>query len=141
MSRREGSGPKPVEHVDPGATGPAGWILYDGDCGVCSRWVPAWGPTLARLGLVVTPLQAPWVAVRIGLEPGALLTDIRLLLRDGRQLAGADVYRYVLRRLWWAWPLYLMAAAPGLRRLFDSAYRALADRRHRISEACGLRPG
>ena len=115
-----------------------GWVLYDGACGICSRWVPFWAPTLTRLGLDVAPLQAPWVAERLRLEPDALVSDLRLLLADGRHLAGADVYRDVMRRLWWAYPLYLLAAAPGLRRIFDRAYRAFADRRHRISAACRL---
>jgi uncharacterized protein YqjF (DUF2071 family)/predicted DCC family thiol-disulfide oxidoreductase YuxK len=117
-----------------------GWVLYDAGCGVCARWVPFWAPTLARLGLGVAPLQAPWVAPRLAVSPDALLRDIRLLRRDGQQLAGADVYRYVMRRLWWAYPLYVLAAAPGLRRLFDRSYRAFADHRSRISGACNLRP-
>jgi uncharacterized protein len=121
-------------------TEPAGWVLYDASCGVCARWVPFWAPTLARLGLAVAPLQASWVSARLALSPDAALTDIRLLLRDGRQLQGADVYRYVMRRLWWAYPVYVLAAAPGLRRLFDRAYRTFADHRIRISAACGLRP-
>ena len=124
--------------MDARASGPQGWVLYDGGCGVCAKWVPFWGPTLARLGLAVAPLQEPWVAARVGVPTDALLTDIRLLFRDGRQLAGADVYRHVMQRLWWAYPLYLLAAAPGLRQLFDRAYRAFADHRHRISRACGL---
>jgi uncharacterized protein YqjF (DUF2071 family) len=117
---------------------PRGWVLYDGDCGVCGRWVPFWAPTLARIGLGTAPLQAPWVQARLDVEPAALLSDIRLLLADGTHLAGADVYRYVMRRLWWASPLYVLAAAPGLRRVFDGAYRIFADHRHRISAACRL---
>ena len=119
---------------------PVGWVLYDGSCGVCARWVPFWAPMLRRLGLAVAPLQAPWVVERLALSPDAALRDIRLLFRDGRQLQGADVYRHVMRRLWWAYPLYLLAMAPGLRRLFDRGYRAFADHRVRISAACGLRP-
>src|SRR5262249_59556904 len=88
---------------------PEGWVLYDGSCGVCARWVPFWAPTLLRLGLSVAPLQAPWVTERLALPPDAALRDIRLLLRDGRQLTGADVYRHVMRRLWWAYPFYLLA--------------------------------
>jgi len=121
-------------------TEPEGWVLYDASCGVCARWVPCWAPTLARHGLAVAPLQAPWVAERLALSPDAALRDIRLLLRNGRQLTGADVYRHVMRRLWWTYPLYLLTVAPGLRRLFDGAYRAFADHRLRISAACGLRP-
>lgn len=117
---------------------PEGFVLYDAGCGVCARWVPFWAPTLGRLGLAISPLQAPWVAAEVGLSADSLLTDIRLLLRDGRQLAGANVYRCIMRRLWWAYPLYLLAVTPGLRQLFDRAYRAFAAHRFRISAACGL---
>ncbi|HXU88032.1 MAG TPA: DUF2071 domain-containing protein [Methylomirabilota bacterium] len=120
------------------AAEPRGWVLYDGTCGICLRWVPFWAPTLARLGLDIAPLQMPWVAERLRLPSDALLTDLRLLLSDGQQLAGADVYRYVMRRLWWTYPMYLLAAAPGLRRVFDRAYRAFADNRHRVSDACRI---
>jgi acetyl esterase len=128
--------------VDQEGAEPLGWVLYDGGCGVCSRWVPFWAPTLARLGLAVAPLQAPWVAARIGLSPEALLADIRLLLRDGRLVSGADVYRHVMRRLWWAYPLYLLSAAPGLRWIFDRSYRWFAEHRLRISgSTCGRDEG
>ena len=119
---------------------PEGWVLYDETCGVCSRWVPFWAPTLARLGLTVTPQQAPWVVSRLGLSPDAVLKDIVLLFNDGRQLVGADVYRYVMRNIWWAYPLYLLSIIPALRQLFDLGYRVFADNRLRISAACGLRP-
>ena len=122
--------------ADDGA--PCGWVLYDAACGVCARWVPYWAPTLARLGLGIAPLQTPWVRARLELGPDALLSDIRLLLADGTHLAGAEVYRYVMQRLWWAYPLYLVAAAPGLRNVFDVAYRAFADHRRQISAVCRL---
>ncbi|HEY2993910.1 MAG TPA: DUF2071 domain-containing protein [Methylomirabilota bacterium] len=117
-----------------------GWVLYDGGCGVCARWVPFWAPTLERLDLEIALLQAPWVAARLGLDADALRRDLRLLLDDGRQYVGADAYRYVMARLWWARPLGLVAGAPGLRRVFDRAYRAFADNRLGISHACGLHP-
>jgi hypothetical protein len=129
-----------VDATAPHAVEPEGWVLYDGGCGVCTRWVPFWAPTLARLGLDIAPLEAPWVAPRLGVPPEALTADIRLLFRDGRQLAGADVYRYVTRRLGWAYPLYVLAVAPGSRRVFESAYRAFANNRLGISASCGLRP-
>ena len=117
---------------------PRGWVLYDGACGVCARWVPYWAPTLARLGLDVASLQEPWVRDRLPLASDALLSDIRLLLDDGTHVAGADVYRYVMRRLWWAYPGYLAATAPGVSRIFDASYRAFADHRHQLSAACRL---
>ncbi len=115
-----------------------GWVLYDASCGACSRWVPFWAPTLARIGLGVASLQAPWVGEKLSVSTDELLADIRILFADGRQLAGADVYRYVMRRVWWALPVYLVAAAPGTRRVFDAAYRTFAKHRHQISATCRL---
>jgi predicted DCC family thiol-disulfide oxidoreductase YuxK len=115
-----------------------GWILYDGACGVCSHWVLKYGAILARLGLAVAPLQSSWVEQRTGLPRELLLTDIRLLHRDGSLTSGADVYRYVMRRIWWAFPLYLLSIAPGLRDAFDWGYRTFAHHRMRISASCGI---
>jgi predicted DCC family thiol-disulfide oxidoreductase YuxK len=117
-----------------------GWVLYDDGCGFCRGWVPFWGPTLRRRGFEIAPLQSAWVREAVQLDGAELLDDLRLLLRDGRQVQGADVYRHVMRRIWWARPFYLLACAPGLRRVFDGAYRAFATHRHRFSRACGL-PG
>jgi predicted DCC family thiol-disulfide oxidoreductase YuxK len=115
-----------------------GWVLYDSSCGACSRWVPFWAPTLRRIRLGVASLQAPWVGEKLSLPTDELLADIRILFDDGRQVAGPDVYRYVMRRVWWALPFYLFAAAPGTRRVFDAAYRTFAKHRHQISATCGL---
>jgi predicted DCC family thiol-disulfide oxidoreductase YuxK len=117
-----------------------GHILYDAHCGICSRWVPFWLPTLQRLRLDIAPLQSPWVHSQLPLPPETLLSDIRLLFTDGQHLAGADVYRYVMRRTWWAYPLYLLSITPFLKSLFNAAYRAFARRRLRLSRACHLTP-
>jgi predicted DCC family thiol-disulfide oxidoreductase YuxK len=117
-----------------------GWVLYDGDCGVCSRLAASWGPTLRGLGLAVAPLQSPGVQEQTGLADDELLTDLRLLRPDGQLISGADVYRFVMRRLWWAYPLYLLSRVPGFRRLFDRGYRSFARHRMRISSTCGLPP-
>ena len=116
----------------------SGWILYDAGCGVCSRWVPSWGPALQRYGLAVAPLQEAWVEARTGLPRGELLKDIRLLEIDGTLHSGADVYRYLIRLKRWAYPLYLLSRAPGFRSVFDWCYRRFATHRMRISASCGL---
>jgi predicted DCC family thiol-disulfide oxidoreductase YuxK len=117
-----------------------GWVLYDDACGFCRRWVPFWERTLSRRGFAIAPLQSEWVALRIDLPRAELVSDLGLLLADGTLVRGADVYRHVMRRIWWARPLHLLSIAPGLRRVFDRCYRAFADNRHRISRACRL-PG
>lgn len=126
---------------DEEATPPRGWILFDDSCGICRRWVPFWERALRRRGYAIAPLQADWVRRQLGMTEEELLQDLRLLLADGSLVSGADVYRHATKRIWWAWPVYLLAAAPGLRCLFDAGYRAFARSRHRVSDACGLSGG
>ena len=117
---------------------PQGWVLYDARCGICSRWVPFWRSTLQGIGLAIAPLQSSWVRARAGLSDETLAADLRLLLDDGTQIVGANAYRYVMRRIWWARPFYVLSVLPGLRRLFDLSYRRFADNRYRLSHTCGL---
>jgi predicted DCC family thiol-disulfide oxidoreductase YuxK len=117
-----------------------GWVLYDDACGFCRRWVPFWSGTLAKRGFAIAPLQSKWVQAKLGAQPEDLLEDLRLLLTDGSQVRGADVYRYVMQRIWWAYPLYVLSVAPILWRVFDWAYRTFATHRYRFSRACRL-PG
>jgi hypothetical protein len=98
----------------------------------------SWAATLERLGLSLAPLQSPWVGPRTGLPPDVLLRDLRLLENDGKLVSGPDVYRHVMRRLWWAYPLYLLSRVPGLDHIFDWSYRAFARNRRVISRGCEL---
>ncbi|MCZ6682646.1 MAG: DUF393 domain-containing protein [Planctomycetota bacterium] len=115
-----------------------GWILYDAACGFCQRWVPYWESTLNKRGFAIAPLQSPWVSEKLRLSPEERHQDLRLLLADGRQIQGADVYRYVMKRIWWAYALYLLSITPILRAVFDRGYRSFATHRYRISKACRL---
>ena len=115
-----------------------GHILYDASCGFCRRWIPFWASTLNRRGFQIAPLQSLWVSSRLNLPDERLLEDLLLLLPDGTQVQGADVYRHVMRRIWWAYPLYLLSRAPILRQIFDRSYRGFAAHRFRISTALGL---
>jgi predicted DCC family thiol-disulfide oxidoreductase YuxK len=113
-------------------------ILYDASCGFCARWVQFWGPTLWRRGLAIAPLQEGWVGERLKLRPEELLDDIRLITGDGRLFNGADVYLYATRRIWWAWPFYVIFSLPGFNPLLHVGYRWFARNRFRFSHTCGL---
>ncbi|MEK6407529.1 MAG: DCC1-like thiol-disulfide oxidoreductase family protein [Acidobacteriota bacterium] len=117
---------------------PIGGVLYDDSCGFCRRWVPFWAGALSKRGFAIAPLQSEWVVQRLNTVPEDLLLDLRLLLADGRQVRGADVYRHVMGRIWWAYPYYLLSVAPLLRQVFDWSYRTFADNRYRFSRACRL---
>ena len=118
----------------------SGWILYDDACGFCRRWVPFWEKTLLKRGFQIDTLQADWVREKIGLKDTELLVDLRLLFPGGHSIQGADVYRYAMKRIWWATPVYVFSILPLGRRIFDWGYRTFARHRYLVSEACNL-PG
>ena len=117
-----------------------GVVLYDGQCGFCSRWVKYWAGTLGRRGFEIASLDEPWVADTIKMPHEELLTDIRLLTADGQLISGADVYLYVTRCIWWARPFYAIFSLPGFNRLIHLGYRWFARNRYCVSHACKLRP-
>lgn len=110
-------------------------MLYDGACDFCTAWVERLESVLAVRGFDIAPLQAGWVRERLDLDDDELLADIRLLLPDGTLIVGADVYRYCMRRIWWALPLWLLSVLPLGRRLFDRGYRTFARNRYCVASA------
>lgn len=117
-----------------------GWVLFDRACGICSRWIPFWAPTLRRIGLETVPLQTDWVRERTGMSDEELLRDIRVLLDDGTVISGADAYFYCMKRIWWAWPSYVLFRLPMLNSVFRLCYRSFAKNRYKISRVCHLKP-
>jgi len=122
--------------MNQGKPNPVGWILYDDSCGICRRWVPFWERTLQKRGFAIAPLQADWVKAKLQLNEHELLQDLRLLLANGEKIQGADTYRYAMKRIWWAYPIYLFSIAPMGRNIFSWSYRKFAKHRYRISQAC-----
>jgi len=120
---------------------PQGIVLYDDTCGFCRQWVPFWGKRLRQSGFTIGTLQDPKLTRQLQLPKDELTQDLRLLLNNGTQIVGSDVYRYVMKRVWWAYPIYLLSVSPILNNVFDWAYRTFANNRHRISSSCGLRNG
>lgn len=116
-----------------------GWILYDGSCGFCSQWVSYWQGLLKTHGFDVVPLQEEWVRAKINEPEEALLSDIRLLTPSGEQIRGANVYRAVMRRVWWLYLFYIMSLLPIFKQLFNLGYTLFNKNRYKISKSCGLR--
>jgi len=90
---------------------------------------------LRKRGFEIAPLQSDWVRQKLQLNEADLLQDLRLLLASGEQIQGADTYRYAMKRIWWAYPIYLFSIAVLCRNIFDWSYRKFAAHRHRISDA------
>jgi predicted DCC family thiol-disulfide oxidoreductase YuxK len=116
----------------------AGWILYDGECALCARWLARVYHPFSRRGFRFAPLQAPWVVERFGLDPADALREMRLVLPGDRILGGADAAAEIARHLWWTRPAWLLFRLPGAAPDCRAAYRWLARNRHCIGGSCRL---
>jgi len=114
-------------------------VLYDGDCTFCARWARFWSPVLRRRGFEVEALQADWTPAALGMTREETLRDLRLLTNAGATFAGADVYLYVARKIWWAWPFGVLFSLPGFNLLIRAGYRWFAANRYCVSGYCSRR--
>ena len=116
----------------------AGCLFYDGECRFCCASARRVERILARRRFQLRTLQSPDAPQRLGLSDQALLGEMRLLLAEGRNLGGADAVVEIARRIWWAWPLWLLSRVPGARPALHALYRVIAANRHCIGGACKL---
>ncbi|MFY9912624.1 MAG: DUF393 domain-containing protein, partial [Candidatus Sulfotelmatobacter sp.] len=115
-----------------------GWILYDGGCGFCCRWVHFWKNTLEPRGFAIKDLQSAFADGLLQVSQENLLDDIRVLTRVGKVESGADAYLYVARRILWAWPFYALFSLPGFKWVLWRGYKWFNRNRYRISRRCPL---
>jgi predicted DCC family thiol-disulfide oxidoreductase YuxK len=116
-----------------------GWILYDGRCGFCFRWVHFWKKVVERRGFAIKDLQSASADGSLQIPRENLLDDIQVLTRSGKLESGANAYLYVSRQIWWAWLFYAIFRLPGFNRMLWSGYRWFNRNRYRISGYCPLR--
>ena len=125
--------------MEPIPEGTRGWLLYDEECGVCHRVVPRFRETLRKRGFAIAPLQSEWVRERVKISDDEMFDHLRLLLPGGEQVVGADAYRYVMRRVWWSYPIYLISVLPLVWQIVNWCYRTFARNRYWVARTCGLR--
>lgn len=113
-------------------------IFYDGDCRFCTAGAKRWGPTCAKRGFVMTPIQSPGGRERLGLQEGQVPDEMKVETRNGRILGGVDGILYVMRAIWWAWPAGVIGMLPGVHWLLVRWYRRFAATRNCRGGACKL---
>jgi predicted DCC family thiol-disulfide oxidoreductase YuxK len=126
------------DHESESAVPCAGWILYDGGCGFCFRWVHLWEKVVGRRGFALKDLQSASADGSLEISSENLLDDIRVLTRSGKLESGANAYLYVARRIWWALPFYAIFRLPGFNWVLWRGYRWFNRNRYRISRHCPL---
>jgi predicted DCC family thiol-disulfide oxidoreductase YuxK len=117
-------------HSAPEETPQGGWILYDGECPLCTGLAGKFESSLRRHGLAMGPLQTAWAAQRLALKPGENPDEMKLLTATGEIFGGHHAVAQIARRIWWAWPIFALYRLPGIDPLFRRGYRWIADRRH-----------
>ncbi|MGH9837664.1 MAG: thiol-disulfide oxidoreductase DCC family protein [Blastocatellia bacterium] len=118
------------------------YLLFDGDCGVCS-WS---AEQVKRMDhgwqFIVEPYQmfAEPELMRFGIRYEDCDRALQVITRRGRVYAGAFGVNYFLwRRFPWSLLVVLIYAIPILLLLELIGYRLVADNRHRISQWFGLK--
>src|SRR6266498_1837803 len=109
------------------------YMLFDGDCGVCT-----WSAEVVRRmdrgrGFIVEPYQAfdESELARFGINYEKCSRAVQVITRKGRVYAGAFGVNYFLwRRFPWSVPVLLLLEVIG--------YRIVAENRHRISRWFGM---
>ena len=129
---------KQVHQESKSDTAPSGWILYDGQCGFCFRWVHLWKNVVAGCGFALKDLQSASADGTLQIAPQNLLDDILVLTSSGQLVSGAAAYLFVARQIWWAWPFYALFSLPGPNWVLWKGYRWFNRNRYRISRHCPL---
>jgi predicted DCC family thiol-disulfide oxidoreductase YuxK len=117
------------------------YLLFDGDCGVCS-----WSAEVAKRmdrgrRFVIEPYQnfGESELMRFGVNYEKCTRALQVITRKGRVYAGALGVNYFLwRRFPWALIVFLIYAIPVLLLLEVIGYRIVAENRHRISRWFGM---
>jgi len=115
-----------------------GWILYDGQCGFCFRWVHIWEKVVQARGFALKDLQSASADESLQIAPDHLLNDILVLTPGGNLESGANAYLFVAREIWWAWPFYVVFRLPGFHWILERGYRWFNRNRYRLSRHCRL---
>lgn len=118
------------------------YLLFDGDCGICS-YSADWARRQDRRGLfVVEPYQLfpAKELIRFGLTYDDCSREVQVITRRGRVLGGALAVNYfLLKRFPWSILAVLIYAVPVVLLLEIVLYKLVARNRHRISRWFGLK--
>jgi predicted DCC family thiol-disulfide oxidoreductase YuxK len=109
-----------------------GWIGYDADCGLCVNVIRRSHGVFERRGFIFIPLQNPWLATKLGLKPGEMPEEMKLLFPDGRSIGGAGCTMVMMQAVWWLAPFAWLAWFPGIRLITIAVYRWVARNRHTL---------
>lgn len=111
-------------------------MFYDEDCPLCIRETRFLQRLDRRHRIRFTNIAAPdFDPQSLGKTRSELMDEIHGRLPDGRWVTGMDVFRRLYSAVGMG-PLVLITRLPIIRQLMDSAYRAFARNRLRLTGRC-----
>lgn len=112
-------------------------VIYDGNCGVCSRLVKRLAALDKRGVFELVASQQPGARERFPWIPAQAYAESLQLVRSGdnQTWQGAAAVEQIISRLRVGWVVSWMFAIPFGRRVADRLYRWFAD--HRQELGCG----
>lgn len=122
--------------------GKRNYLLFDGDCGICS-YSAEWAKKQDRSGeFIIEPYQRfpEHELIRLGLTYEDCAREVQVVSGRGRVYGGAIAVNYfLLKRFPWMLLVILIYAIPALLLLEVIGYRLVARNRHRVSRWLGLK--
>lgn len=110
-------------------------LIYDGQCPVCRKTVAWIKDNMRKDAFEMLPCQEEEVRQRFpDLTQAACMREMRLILPDGRVIAGEKALPEVLKRLKRFSPAAAIFDIPGAEAISRSFYRWFADNRYHIAE-------
>lgn len=118
------------------------YMLFDGDCGICSYFAETAGHMRGRRRFVIEPYQSFPEAdlARYGLDYDKCSRALQIITAQGKTHSGAFAVNYFLwHRFPWTLVVLLIYLLPFLLLFEITGYRLIASNRHRISGWLGLK--
>ena len=118
------------------------YVLFDGDCGICSFAAERAGLMDARKQFIISPYQSFTEAelARYGISYADCDRKLQVITRRGRVHAGAFAVNYFLwRQFPWTLVVLIIYALPVILLAEVIGYAVVARYRHHLSRRFGLK--
>ncbi|MBK8268606.1 MAG: DUF393 domain-containing protein [Planctomycetes bacterium] len=113
-------------------------IIWDDECGLCDALVRRFRSLYEARGFEFVPMRK-WLDSLSPTERARRTADeMRVVLRDGSVIGGAEAVAYLMRRVWWMWPAGVAGRLPIVRTVARRLYQEVARRRYQIGGACKM---
>lgn len=111
-------------------------VFFDGDCPLCMREITMLRRRDRRQRIrFVDIAENGFDAAEVGLPWKTLMDRIHGRLPDGTMVEGVEVFRRLYAAVGFG-PLVALTRLPGVKHVFDAAYRVFAKNRLRLTNRC-----